>query len=133
MGRGPRQLPPGPIGGPDPARDFSFAAPGTTGGAQQTWPGVQPPPSLWDKLLAAAGDLGSGPQPTMPGTTVGAPAGQTAPPPPPSMLSQMQGQKPAGMGAYFQALQNPGATGGGTNQGGMIQQYLALQQLMRGA
>ena len=95
-------------------------------------PGLQQP-SLWDNLMKVAGNLGSQSQPKMPGTTVGAPAGASgamAPPAPP-MPQQGQMQTPPGMGAYFRALQQPAA--GGAGNPGLMAQYMALQQLMRGA
>jgi hypothetical protein len=84
----------------------------------------KPPPGIWDRLMNA---VGQGTLPKMPGTTVGAPAGQAAPPPPPPMLPQTQMPRPPGI----PALQQPGAAGVG-NQG-LMAQYMALQQLMRGS
>jgi hypothetical protein len=92
----------------------------------QTMGASQPtPPSLWDKLIAAAGELGK-----MPGAGPGVtsmPGGATAMGAPPTPL-RLPGQMPTppGLGAYFHALQNPPAAGGG----GLMAQYMALQQLM---
>jgi hypothetical protein len=80
--------------------------------------------SLWDRLTDA---LGAFPKTSMPGTTVGAPAGQT-PTSAPAMPKFPAGPTPPGMGAYFQALQNPPRSGGN-----LMAQYAALQQLMRGS
>jgi hypothetical protein len=117
---------PGAVG-IDPSRTFNYAAPGTTGGPQQTiGPGGQQP-GLWDRIMRA---VGQGTLPKMPGTTIGAPAGANAAPfTPPPPLPQTQMPAPPGMGAYFRALQNPAAGAG--NQG-LMAQYMALQQLMRG-
>ena len=92
-------------------------------------PGLQQP-SMWDQLMKVAGDLGT--QPKMPGTTVGAPAGASGAMAPPSPPMQKQGQMPTppGMGAYFRSLQTPPAAAGNS---GLMAQYMALQQLMRGA
>jgi hypothetical protein len=85
-------------------------------------PGAQP--SLWDKLLDAAGNLGTKP---------GAAPGLTSTPggsqkmgdlPPQIPLPQGQMRAPPGMGAYFQALATPG--------GNLNTQYMALQRLMQG-
>jgi hypothetical protein len=85
-------------------------------------------PGIWNQLMNA---VGQGALPKMPGTTIGAPAGGTAaaPTPPPPMLPQTQMPAPPGMGAYFRSLQQPAGAG---NQG-LMAQYMALQQLMRGA
>jgi hypothetical protein len=106
----------------DPNRDFSYAAPGSTGGPMQTMGASQPPPppSLWDKLQDAIGQGGL-PKTQMPGTTFGAAAQ-------PPMMSQGQMPTPRGMGAYFNAIQNPAASGGN-----LMARYAALQQLMRGS
>jgi hypothetical protein len=115
--------------GIDPSRDFNYAAPGTTGGPQQTiGPGGRQP-GIWDRLMNA---VGQGTLPKMPGTTIGAPAGASGAvgPTPPPMLPQTQMPAPPGMGAYFRSLQQPGGAAG--NQG-LMAQYMALQQLMRGA
>jgi hypothetical protein len=105
--------------------DFNYAAPGSTGGPQHTIPGGQS--TFWDRLMDAIDKGTLLPKTSMPGTTIGARAGQTAPalPAPPVFPP---GQRPPGMGAYFQALQNP-PTGGGGN---LMAQYAALQRLMQG-
>jgi hypothetical protein len=112
--------------------DFNFAAPGTTGGAQQTIPGGAPNASLWDTLVGGLGALGSlGTKPgAMPGTTIGQPAG--AAPMPGSPVSPMipQTQMPPPSRTLF-SLPQPAATG--TGNSGLMAQYMALQQLMRGA
>jgi hypothetical protein len=125
---------------------FNFAAPGTTGGPQQTManPGLplnftnpppfltpgtdQPVPGIWDKLVNAIGQVAP---PKMPGTTIGAPAGAPgmAPAQLPPMLPQTQMQRPPGI-PNLSALLNPTA-GAGSNS--LMAQYMALQQLMRGA
>ena len=91
-------------------------------------PGLQQP-NTWDRLMNA---VGQGNMPKMPGTTVGAPAGASGAMAPPAPPMQQQGQMPTppGMGAYFRSLQQP-ATGGAGNS--LMAQYMALQQLMRGA
>jgi hypothetical protein len=114
------------------APDFNYAAPGSTGGPQQTiGPGGQQP-DIWSRLMNA---VGQGSLPKMPGTTFGAPSGAAgstgAPLPPPPMLPQTQMPASPGMGAYFRSLQQPGGAGGAGNQG-LMAQYMALQQLMRG-
>jgi hypothetical protein len=116
------------------APDFNYAAPGTTGGPQQTiGPGGQQP-GIWDRLMKA---VGQGTLPKMPGTTFGAPAGAAgstaAPLPPPPMLPQTQMPRPPGIPGMpgIPALQQPAALGAG-NQG-LMAQYMALQQLMRGS
>ena len=89
-------------------------------------PGLQQP-SIWDKLMTA---VGQGTPPRMPGTTVGAPAGASgamAPQAAPPMMPQGQMPTPPGMGAYFRSLQQPAAGNS------LMAQYMALQQLMRGA
>jgi hypothetical protein len=87
----------------------------------EAYSGTGGQPSLWDKLLETAGELGKD-APKMPGTTVGMPGSQTPPP------LRLPGQMPAprGMGSYFQALQNP------PQGGGLMAQYMALQRLMQG-
>ena len=90
-------------------------------------PGLQQP-NMWDRLMNA---VGQGTMPKMPGTTIGAPAGAPSgasqlPP----MMPQGQMPRPPGMGPYFQALQNPAA---GAGNSGLMAQYMALQQLMRGS
>jgi hypothetical protein len=78
------------------------------------------PPSLWDKLTDALGKVDL-PKAQMPGTTFAPQAGAgTLPIFPP-------GPTPPGMGAYFNAIQNPPASGGN-----LMARYAALQQLMRG-
>ena len=93
-------------------------------------PGLQQP-NIWDRLMSAVGQGGT--LPKMPGTTVGAPAGASpamAPQAAPPMMPQGQMPRPPGMGPYFQALQNPAA---GAGNSGLMAQYMALQQLMRGS
>ena len=89
-----------------------------------------PGDNMWDKLMAG---LGQGKPPTMPGTTIGAPAG-SAPAmmgsPVSPMIPQTQMPPPRGI-PNLQALLNPTAPGAGNN--GLMAQYMALQQLMRGA
>jgi hypothetical protein len=111
--------------GIDPSRDFNYAAPGTTGGPQQTiGPGGQQP-GIWDRLMSA---VGQGTLPKMPGTTIGAPAGASGAvgPTPPPMLPQTQMPRPPGI----PALQQPAALAGNN---ALLAQYMALQQLMRGS
>jgi len=86
--------------------------------------------------MQVAGNLGTQPgagQGAAPGVTTGAPAGaqmmgpQTLPPP----LPQNQMPTPSGLGAFFRNQQFPAAAGGDNNP--LMQQYIALQRLMRGA
>jgi hypothetical protein len=132
MGGYPSQ--PGAVpGGLDPNRDFNFAAPGTIGGPQQTMGAFQPPPpqgsNIWDRLMAT---LGQGKMPTMPGTTIGAPAGGSPPQPPPPFVPQGQMPRPPGIPALQQPPFAPAAAPAGGNNA-LLAQYMALQQLMRGA
>jgi hypothetical protein len=79
--------------------------------------------SLWDKLMNAAGDLGTTPGAAPgPTTTPGGSRAMGALPPPMQLPGNMP--TPSGMGAYFQALQNPP---------NLMAQYAALQRLMRGS
>jgi hypothetical protein len=89
--------------------------------------------SLWDNLMTAAGELGSTPKPPSGPTSM--PGGSAAMGAPPAPMRPMPGQtqRPPGMGAYFSALQNPGGAGGAGGNAGLMAQYMALQQLMRGA
>lgn len=98
----------------------------------------QPGSDLWSRLMNTVGNPAAG-QFRMPGTTIGAPAGQTPPalPTPPPLP---QGQMPmlpganrlpspvVPLGTYFQNQQFPQ---GGGNNSQLMQQYLALQQLMQ--
>lgn len=128
---------PGTTGGPQQTManpglplNFNYAAPGTTGGPQQTMGASQPPPppDIWSRLMNA---VGQGAPPKMPGTTIGAPAGAPgmAPAQPPPMLPQTQMPPPRGI-PNLSTLLNPGA---GTQNNSLMAQYMALQQLMRGA
>jgi hypothetical protein len=131
---GPQNMQPANPGamGIDPSGQFNYAAPGTTGGPQRTiGPGGQRP-DIWSRLMNAVGQSNL---PRMPGTTFGAPAGAagatgTLPPPPP-MMPMGQGPAPPAVGA-FRGFQQPGGAGGASNQG-LMAQYMALQQLMRGS
>jgi hypothetical protein len=88
-------------------------------------------PDLLDKLMNA---VGHAPPPKMPCTTFGAPAG-SAPAmmgsPVSPMIPQTQMPPPRGI-PNLAALLNPTAGAGAGNQG-LMAQYMALQQLMRGA
>jgi hypothetical protein len=132
MGRGPT---------PDAGQDFSGEAtnPGYAGLSNAELGGLgvpgyenyagpgERPPSLWDKLMGVAGKLGTTPGAAPgPTTTPGGSRAMGAPPPPMQLPGNMP--TPRGMGAYFQALQNPPASGGN-----LMAQYAALQQLMRGS
>jgi hypothetical protein len=123
---------------PDAGQDFSGEAtnPGYAGlspvelgglgvPGYEAYSGTGGQPSLWDKLLDVAGNLGKMPG-TAPGTTIGAPAGSPKPDQPPPLRLPGQMPTPPGMGAYFQALQNP------PQGGGLMAQYMALQRLMKG-
>jgi hypothetical protein len=86
-------------------------------------PGAQP--SLWDKLMEVAGDLGTKPGAAPGPTSMPGGAKKMGDLPPQIPLPQGQMRAPPGLGAYFQALQNP--PGSGLNA-----QYMALQRLMQG-
>jgi hypothetical protein len=94
---------------------------GVPGYENYAGPGEQP--SLWDKLQDAIGQGGL-PKTSMPGTTFGPQAG-AAGAAPASIFPP--GPTPPGMGAYFNAIQNPAKSGGN-----LAARYAALQQLMRG-
>jgi hypothetical protein len=120
----------GPVGPPTPISPFRaaiapFDNPQQGGG------------NIWDRLMA---NVGQGKMPTMPGTTIGAPAGAPgaaglglgAAPQPPPMLPQTQMPRPPGIPGLAQTVAGPGAAPAGGNNA-LLAQYMALQQLMRGA
>jgi hypothetical protein len=112
--------PPGfDLGQPNPGQ-YGPPAPGSTNNPQQA--------DLWSRLMGAVGNPGAGGL-RMPGTTVGAPAGQTPPSlPSPFPFPQTQAPRPPGIPYFNQGgLQNP------AGNAGLMGQYLALQQLMRGS
>jgi hypothetical protein len=109
----------GPVGPPTPISPLRAAfAPFDTPGN-----------NMWDRLM---GNVGQGKMPTMPGTTIGAPAGGSPPQPPPPFVPQGQMPRPPGIPALQQPPFAPAAAPAGGNNA-LLAQYMALQQLMRGA
>ena len=118
-----------PTGGAAPIQQSAPLSPwqAATAGPVSGLPGG----NMWDKLMSA---VGQAKPPQMPGTTIGAPAGAPgmAPAAPPPMLPPQTQMMPPPRGIpNLSALLNP--TAGGAGNQGLMAQYMALQQLMRGA
>jgi hypothetical protein len=119
---------PGAAGQPTPLTPLQVQAQMARAGQGGGLASQQQQGNIWDRLMGA---VGQGALPKMPGTTVGAPAGQAAPPPPPPMMPMTQGPPPPAVGA-FRGFQQPSGAGGAGNNA-LMAQYMALQQLMRGS